>query len=124
MCVHDHFIGDPNKPQYIDADDIEDDIQYISDEDTFFLEHIEDPSNPEADFIFGNLDVDDDDDDDDPVYDPADEFVDFLSDSEDETSIYEGILGRNQFLTKKLQTESWFSLPVSTQKTGIYTEFL
>lgn len=86
MCVRDRFIGDPNKPQYIDEDDIEDEIQYISDEDVFFLD------TPDEEFEFGNLDVDDEDDDD-PSYDPGDEFADFLLGSEDETRIYDGMTG-------------------------------
>lgn len=88
MCVRDHFLGDPTKAQYIDQDDFVNEVEYVSDEDVVFFDDPDDPADPGADFVFGNLDVEEDDDDD-PVYDPDEEFGDFLSDSGDET--YEGI---------------------------------
>lgn len=40
MVAQDHFIGDPNKPEYVDEDDVE---AYFSEDDVFFVN----PDDPE-----------------------------------------------------------------------------
>lgn len=85
VCEDTSFIGDPNKPQYIYEDEVDDDeifleeaADLLDEQDIFYI----DPDDPE--YVVGNIEVDDDD----PEYDP-DEFGDFLSDS-DESTWYEG----------------------------------